>query len=117
GGGGTRGQAAVAGGVVGGGLGGWGGVARRGDGTLVRVPAGRSARLPGGQVPPARGCHAPRPAPPVPPGPTRRRGEPGARRLGRARSPVRVDRAWRPDRGTAGAGRGLRPGTRGGDAA
>ena len=66
---------------------------------LVRLPAGRGTRLPGGQVPPAGGCHAPRPAPTVPPGPACRRGQSGTRRVGRARSPVRVDRPRRRDRG------------------
>ena len=39
---------------------------------LVRRAAGRRARLPGGQVPPARGRDAPRPAPARPPGGSRR---------------------------------------------
>ena len=45
-------------------------------------PAGR-ARLPGGQVPPARRRHAPRPAPPRPPG---RRSAPATRARGHATS-------------------------------
>ena len=42
-------------------------------------------------------------------------GNPDARRVGRARSPVRVDRPRRRDRGPAAAGRGLRPRPGGGD--
>ena len=82
---------------------------------LVRGAAGRRARLPGGQVPPAGGRHAPRPAPPRSPGAPRRRRQPDARRLGRARSAVRVDRPRRRDGRPAAPGRGLRPRPGGGD--
>ena len=47
---------------------GWGRALRRAVGALVRRRAGGRARLPGGQVPPARGRDAPRPAAPGAPG-------------------------------------------------
>ena len=47
---------------------GWGRSLRRGVGALVRGPAAGAARLPGGQVPPARGHEPPRPPAPRPPG-------------------------------------------------
>ena len=82
---------------------------------LVHGAADRHARLPGGQVPPAAGHVAPRPAPSRSPGASRRRGQPGARRLGRARSAVRVDRPWWRHGRPAGADRGLRASSGGDD--
>ena len=84
--------------------------------SLVRRPAGGGARVPGGQVPPARGRHAPRPAAAGPPGRAGERGQPDTRGLGRARASVRVDRPRRRDRPAAAPGRGLRPSAGGGDA-
>ena len=59
-------------------------VAPSGRRSLVRGAVGRRARLPGGEVPPARGRDAPRPAAAGPPGSRGRRGQPDARRVGRA---------------------------------
>ena len=95
---------------------GWGRSLRRAVGSWYAAQAGGRARLPGGQVPPAGGSDAPRPAPPRPPGAPRRRRQPDARRVRRARSPVRVDRPRRRDRRPAATGRGLRPRPGGDDA-
>ena len=89
---------------------GWGRSLRRGVGALVRGTVGRRARLPGGEVPPARGRDAPRPAAAGPPGEAR-----SARATRRstvsagARSPVRVDRPRRRHGRPAAHRRGLRP--------
>ena len=76
---------------------GWGRSLRRAVGGWYAAQAGRRARLPGGQVPPARRRDAPRPAAPGAPGRAGGRGQPDARRLGRARAAVRVDRPRRRD--------------------
>ena len=70
-------------------------LAAAGGRTLVHRQACRRARLPGRQVPPARRHDPPRPAPSRAPGTTDRCRQPVARRLGRARSSVRVDRPRR----------------------
>jgi hypothetical protein len=75
---------------------------------LVRRSVGRRSRLPGGQVPPARGRQPPRPAPAGPPGPDGHGGQPDARRVTGPGTPVRVDRPRRRDRRSAARRGGLR---------
>ena len=73
-------------------------LAAAGGRTVVHRQAGRRARLPGGEVPAARRHDPPRPAPSRAPRTTDRCRQPVARRVGRARAPVRVDRPRRRDR-------------------
>ena len=70
-------------------------LASPGGRALVRRPAGRRARAPGGQVPPAGGHDPPRPPAARPPGRAGVRGQPDARRLARAGAALRVDRPRR----------------------
>ena len=83
---------------------------------LVRRPIGGGARLPGGQVPPARRRDPPRP--PAPRASCRQGvgGEPVARGLAAARGDIRVDRPRHRRGRPAAPGRGVHPSPGGRDA-
>ena len=88
-----------------------GALAATGRRTVVHRQACRRARLPGGEVPEAGRHDPPRPAPARAPRATDRRWQPVARRVGRARAPVRVDRPGRHHGRPAPPDRGLHPRT------